>query len=260
MIGLGKGLLEQLLLRPNVIVIAAVRDPSSSQEILHKLSVGERSKLVVVKIDSSLESDAQFAVRRLKTDHNISKLDVVIANSGIAKHIGSVRETPIAEVRDHFEVNAIGPLTLFQATWPLLNTVLRPKFVIISSHAGSIGDTEHEPFEMLAYGVSKAAINFAVRRIHLSYSSLVAFPIHPGYDSFYFLQDCCACLLAPCSNALQMGKDGFRKRRSAALGMQEAAVSVHDSATGILSQVIAKLLVSSVLHAHGFCYTDRLSN
>jgi len=182
LIGLGKGLLEQLLLRSNVIVIAALRDPSISYELLHKLTVGEGSKLIVVKIDSVLENDAESAVRLLETDHNISKLDVVIANSGIAKHIGSVMETPIAEMRDHFEVNAVGPLTLFQATWPLLNHALRPKFVVISSHAGSIGDMEHEPFEMLAYGVSKTAINFIARRIHLSYPSLIAFPIHPGYD------------------------------------------------------------------------------
>lgn len=172
----------QLLLRSDVIVVAAVRDPSSSSGTLHKLGVGERSKLIVVKIDSIIETDADSAVRLLKTDHNISKLDVVIANSGIAKHIGSVLETPIAEVRDHFEVNTIGPLALFQATWPLLSNALCPKFVVITSHAGSIGDMEHEPFEMLAYGVSKTAINFVARRIHLSYPSLVAFPLHPGYD------------------------------------------------------------------------------
>lgn len=182
LIGLGKGLLEELLLRPKVIIIAALRDPSSSGELLHKLSVGEGSKLIVVKIDSISERDAESAIRLLKTELNISKLDVVIANSGIAKHIDSVLDTPISEMRDHFEVNTIGPLTLFQAAWPLLNNASRPKFVVISSHAGSIGDIEHEPFEMLAYGVSKTAVNFLVRSIHLSYPSLIAFPIHPGYD------------------------------------------------------------------------------
>ncbi len=34
--------------------------------------------------------------------------------------------------------------------------------------------------------------------------------------------------------------------------MQEAAVSVHDSVAGILSEVISELLILSVLHADGF--------
>jgi len=38
--------------------------------------------------------------------------------------------------------------------------------------------------------------------------------------------------------------------------MQEAAVSVHDSVAGILSEVISELLILSVLHADGFWYAQ----
>jgi NAD(P)-dependent dehydrogenase (short-subunit alcohol dehydrogenase family) len=56
--GLGKGLLELYLAKPNHIVIAANRDPSNPtcKEFLSLLT-GSRSRLIVIKVDASIESD-----------------------------------------------------------------------------------------------------------------------------------------------------------------------------------------------------------
>ena len=161
-------------------VVAAVRDPASCSEALGNLSTGEGSKLVVVKIDSVSETDARDAIELLKSKHGIDRLDVVVANAGIAKHAGTPFETPLAEMRDHFEVNTVGPLVLFQATWPLLSRSGLPKFILITSSAGSIGDMEGEALSLPAYGASKAAANFIVRRCHLSDPELITLCVHPG--------------------------------------------------------------------------------
>lgn len=90
-------------------------------------------------------------------------------------------ETPPAEVQEHFAVNVVGTLALFQATCPLLKASAAPKFVAISTFIGSIADMEQYPFPATALGISKAALNFLVRKIHFENDWLVAFPLHPGF-------------------------------------------------------------------------------
>jgi norsolorinic acid ketoreductase len=181
MSGIGHGVVKYLLLRPNTTVIAGVRDPANAAaKALSNLPTASGTGLIVVKIDSLSETDSQAAVQLLQSEHGIEKLDIVIANAGIAKYAGLACETPIAEMRDHFEVNAIGPLILFQATKPLLERSLLPKFVVTTSRAGSIGDMDFGQLPVTAYGSSKAAVNYIVRKIHFENPNLIAFAIHPG--------------------------------------------------------------------------------
>lgn len=180
--GIGLGFVSTLLLRPSSVVIAAVRDLNhDTSKALSDLPTGENSRLIVVKVDSTSDADAEAAVASLQKEHHISKLDVVIANSGIAKHSGPAVSTPVSEIREHFEVNAVAPLLLFQASWPLLEKSDNPKFVTITSAVGSIGDMDRIPWPTSAYGTSKAAVNYLTRKIHFENEKLIAFPIHPGY-------------------------------------------------------------------------------
>lgn len=183
--GIGKGLTTSLLQRPNTTVIAAVRDVAKSTPVLESLPKGADSKLVIVKIDSQIESDPRTAVAELQSKHEISSLDVVIANAGIA-HSG----TPIADntseaLRDHFNTNTIGPVLLFQAVKPLLQASKsgKPIFLAISTLIGSMGAQDMLaglPAQFSPYGASKAALNWVVRRIHLEESWLTAYVTHPG--------------------------------------------------------------------------------
>ncbi|KAG7421212.1 Norsolorinic acid ketoreductase [Fusarium oxysporum f. sp. rapae] len=180
--GIGRGLFETYIARTDHVVVAAVRDPiaESSKELLH-VSKGTNSRCILVEIDSASETDALGAMKTLKRDHGVTKLDLVIANAGISKYFGTAEMTPVAEMMDHFKINSVAPLLLFQATWPLLHAAKAPKFVTISSGAGSLGFMENLKVENTAYGSSKAALNFITRRIHFENPDLVAFSINPGW-------------------------------------------------------------------------------
>ncbi len=54
------------------------------------------------------------------------------------------------------------------------------KFIFISSSLGSIAAME-DAAPTLAYGVSKAAANYFVRKIHYEEKRIIALAIHPGY-------------------------------------------------------------------------------
>jgi norsolorinic acid ketoreductase len=92
----------------------------------------------------------------------------------------SVAEVTVKDLQEHILINAIGPLLLFQAVLPLLEKSAKPKFVAISSSAGSIGGMDLRPFPNAAYGTSKAALNYLTRKMHYEHENLIVFPIDPG--------------------------------------------------------------------------------
>ncbi|KAH7110999.1 hypothetical protein B0J13DRAFT_591087 [Dactylonectria estremocensis] len=155
--GIGKALFKAFASKPNHTVIAGVRDLDTPQ------------------------ADFAAAMETLKSQHGIEKLDLVIANAGISKYFGKASITPVQQMLDHFTANAVGPLLLFPTTSSLLSTSIAPKFVTISSSAGSIGGMDKLPVENTAYGSSKIALNFIARRIYFENLHLIAFSINPGW-------------------------------------------------------------------------------
>lgn len=132
-------------------------------------------------IDNIDDSSAKKAIDVIQTQYGITKIDVVIANAGISKYYGPATATPLIEVREHFEVNVVGTLILFQAAWPLLKASLQPIFMALSTGVASIGDMESLPLPTTAYGMSKVAVNYMVRKIHFENPELTAFVMSPGY-------------------------------------------------------------------------------
>ncbi|TGJ78983.1 hypothetical protein E0Z10_g9788 [Xylaria hypoxylon] len=184
--GIGKGLVETLLQKPSTTVIATVRDTASpAAEALAHLPKAQGSQLIVVKLDSASETDAKEAVAELREKHNITALDVVIANAGISNNGTTVYKTTVASILEHLAVNLLGPVTLFQATADLLRASKtgQPKFIAISTAIGSIGLMDalsHFPNTSSPYGGSKAALNWFVRRLHFEEPWLTSFVLHPG--------------------------------------------------------------------------------
>ncbi|KAH7375344.1 aflatoxin biosynthesis ketoreductase nor-1 [Plectosphaerella cucumerina] len=183
--GIGKGFLQRILQKPSTTVVAAVRDPSHpSSKALADLPKGPDTKLIVVKLDSAIETDAADAVAEIRKQ-GVTFLDIVIANAGIAQGGGSVLSTTAANARKHFDVNVLGPLTLAQATVDLLKAspTGAPKFVAISAIMGSIGSQElfHLfPKTSSPYGGSKSALNWFIRLLSIEEPWLTAFVFHPG--------------------------------------------------------------------------------
>ncbi|KAK1770407.1 short-chain dehydrogenase [Phialemonium atrogriseum] len=211
--GLGRGLVETLLLRPNTTVIAATRTPTP---FLTSLPARPGNRLILVTIDSASPTSALAAAEHIREEHGIARLDVVIANAGVgAAAPAPVAEVPVRDVHDCVAVNAVAPLLLFQATWPLLERAAGPpKFVVISSVAGSLGRVSGYAPLCAAYGMSKAAVNFLVRRMGRENERLVALALHPGWVQ------------------TDMGNAAAVR-----LGMTEAPVEISTSARGILQEI-----------------------
>ncbi|KAE8442836.1 hypothetical protein EG329_002808 [Mollisiaceae sp. DMI_Dod_QoI] len=186
--GIGKALITTYLSRPNHIVIAGIRNPShpTSQSLL-SLPTASGTKLILIKIDSSVDTDAATAIHTLKTEHKITHLDLLIANAGICDHFAPTLELPAEEWAKTFQINTIAPLLLVQASYPLLqaSTTLKhqtPKAVFISSSVGSIAHAHVKlPFDCAQYGASKAALNYIARKLHGEIQDVCIFPAHPGW-------------------------------------------------------------------------------
>ena len=159
-----------------------MRDPSDpTSKSLNDIPRASSSSLVIVQIRNTSENDAANAVRELETAHDIHSLDIVIANAGISKIYPRVEDAATQDLLEHYHTNVIGNITLFRAVLPLLAKSSRmPKFITMSSAAGSIGGQEQAPVPNAVYGTSKAALNWITKKIHLENENIVAFPVHPG--------------------------------------------------------------------------------
>jgi norsolorinic acid ketoreductase len=209
--GIGLGIVTDLVKRDNVLVFAGARDPEAATELKQLQTI--HKNLHIVKLSSTSEEDAKTAAEQI--ERTAGKLDVVIANAGIAYSYINPGEVSLSDVREHFEVNTIGPLILYQATRNLLKKSSNPKFIVISTSAGSIAIQDKMPpaFVGVAYGTSKAAVNYVTKRIHLENhdSNLTAFVVHPGWVQ------------------TEMGNYGAK-----VFGMEKADITLQESIDGLL--------------------------
>jgi norsolorinic acid ketoreductase len=133
-----------------------------------------------VFLDANSATSATQAAAEIQIKHRIDHIDVVIANAGICSCWGPVLDVHERDMYAHFEVNTMGPLRLFQSMAPLLQKARIPKFVYISTQLASIGGIGQTPTLTVAYGISKAAGNYLVRKIHAENEHLIALSFDPG--------------------------------------------------------------------------------
>jgi len=134
--GIGRGLLELYLARPNHLVVAAVRDPNhATAKELSGLSKAGDTSLVVIKLDLTVPSDPVAAVETLSATHGVKHVDILVANAGIATKWVKVSEVTPEDIQDHVDVNVHGFVLLFQAFYPVLQKAKDPKWVTIGSSA-----------------------------------------------------------------------------------------------------------------------------
>ncbi|KAF7345163.1 NAD(P)-binding protein [Mycena sanguinolenta] len=170
------------------------------------------SNVYLVKLTSGDKADNEAAIAEIQK--TAGRLDVVIANAGISKHHGPLATASLSEFRDHFEVNTIGLIVLFQAAHELLLASLTgaPTFAYISTGAASISRYYH--LSVGPYAASKAAANFLVKVLDAEHPSLIVMAIHPGWV------------------ATDSGNVGAKNN-----GLAQAPVTVEDSVAGILTRI-----------------------
>ncbi|KAI4627101.1 uncharacterized protein J4E87_004443 [Alternaria ethzedia] len=210
--GLGKAMVETYLARPNNTVIAVARTTSSA-EPLKSLPTGKDSKLIVIAYDSRDAEGPKKAIEQLKSQ-GITSIDTVIANAGISSDYAPVASVSLDVLKSHVEVNAYGPLLLFQAVLPMLLKSSNPKFAALGTPIASITGMESRPFPMAAYGMSKVMLHWMVCKAHFDHPELTAFVLDPG-----FVQT-------------DMGNEGAKT-----FGMEKAFITVEDSANFLVSTI-----------------------
>ncbi|RAO71319.1 uncharacterized protein BHQ10_007331 [Talaromyces amestolkiae] len=161
--GIGKGILELYLQKPNHTVIAANRDPNHpTSKSLDDLPKAEGTSLHVVKIEATSPTDSADAVKELVAVKGIDHIDILIANAGMALGWPTVEEVQVDDIQKHVDVNIYGFLRLYQAFLPLLKKAKDPKWVTIGSSAA-----------FLTHWYTKA--------ISAEAPWLTAFPVDPGW-------------------------------------------------------------------------------
>lgn len=169
------------LARPDTTVIASVRDTTSAKaKELDSLQKGDGSHIIIVELIADNPDSAGKAATTIRTQHQIDHIDIVVANAGICDHWGPIAEVAEQDVTSHFEVNTLGPLRLFKAMAPMLQKARAPKFIYISTLLASIGGIGKMFTLTGPYGMSKAAGNFFVRKIHAEDNHLITLSIDPG--------------------------------------------------------------------------------
>ncbi|BCS27793.1 SDR family oxidoreductase [Aspergillus puulaauensis] len=180
--GIGRGLAEAYLSRPNHTVIGTVRDTAAPNvDSLHSYTTAPGSRLILVQLESTNPEDYTELASTIKSE-GITHLDIIIPNAGVASPAGTPATVDIDVVMNVFDVNTLSTLRLFQVTRDFLQKSPRkPKWASMSSGAASITCLEQFGTARVApYALSKAGMNWITVAIHASEEWLTAFAIHPG--------------------------------------------------------------------------------
>jgi NAD(P)-dependent dehydrogenase (short-subunit alcohol dehydrogenase family) len=153
--GIGREIVRRLAERGLTVYFGA-RDPERG-----RLAVEQLPNLDIrfVQLDVSDVASVKAAVETIETE--TGRLDVLVNNAGIMTEWG-VRTADItaAHLREVYEVNVFGVVTVTSACVPLLRRSRNPRVVNMSSGLGSLtvlSDPNRQGF--LAYSSSKAALN-----------------------------------------------------------------------------------------------------
>ncbi|KAF9473259.1 NAD(P)-binding protein [Pholiota conissans] len=176
--GIGLAIVAEIAAKDaTAIIYAGGRNPQAAP-LLASLASKYPGRIVPVKYVAGDEGGNKSVANEIFDKHG--RVDTLIANAGIANFAGKIHEVPIKLFEDHFSVNVLGPIVLFQAFRDVLKASTQPRFIAISSMGGSIDLIPTSPMEVGPYGTSKAALNWVVRKIHFENEWLIAYPQCPG--------------------------------------------------------------------------------
>lgn len=113
-------------------VYAAVRTPGNADELKEKIAA-ENLPVSIVALDLTKPETIDAAVAEVVTKGG--RIDVLVANAGIGAG-SSVEETPLETVREIFETNYFGNVSLFRAVTPHLRRQRSGNIVVVGSLAG----------------------------------------------------------------------------------------------------------------------------
>ena len=159
--GLGKETVRQLAAR-NVTVVLGSRDAKRGEVAAQELAASGLASIIPVKLDVTDEADVKDIAGWLDTEYG--RLDILVNNAGTIVDQLAERTTA-AQMRQTYEVNVFGVVTMIQVMLPLLKKSLAPRIVNVSSTTASMsltsGGTDFggDADMRMAYSSSKTALN-----------------------------------------------------------------------------------------------------
>ncbi|KAK7687454.1 hypothetical protein QCA50_009322 [Cerrena zonata] len=223
--GVGFQLAKQISADSNNVVFATTRSLANATALKDL----NRSNLHIIEYDvaSPLETMKKALVDPLER-YAPNGVDIIILNAGISKKAQrSILQTTEADLQEHYAVNAIGPVKVYQSLFPYWSKKVNPetakKIIFVSSGAGFINN--FYPFPTSHYGASKAALNHITRHIAFDHTSSeldhmknsIIVPLNPGLV------------------ATDMAKEALETFDFEALGLQP--ITPEESASGIIKLV-----------------------
>ena len=158
-------------------VLAAVRTPDRATEL--SMLAETYDHLIIERLD--VTDDARIAA--LAEAYRGTSIDVLINNAGVYGDLetqswGSLDVSTFQQV---FAVNVLAPMKIAEAFADHVATSEQKKIVSITSGAGSVS-SDGRPGGGMFYGVSKAALNMAMRQVRaeLRARDVVVALIAPG--------------------------------------------------------------------------------
>ncbi|SEG23690.1 NAD(P)-dependent dehydrogenase, short-chain alcohol dehydrogenase family [Nonomuraea solani] len=148
----------RLLAGQGVTTIVGARDEERGR------AAAERLGQPYVRLDVTDEGSATAAAKWIESEYG--RLDVLVNNAGISgDHTALVPSaTTTAQVREVYETNVFGVVTVTNAMLPLLRRSESGRIVNMSSELGSLSlaldkESPFWPVNLMAYNSSKSALN-----------------------------------------------------------------------------------------------------
>ncbi|KAJ3335302.1 hypothetical protein HDU93_005909, partial [Gonapodya sp. JEL0774] len=173
--GLGFEFLKQLSVDPANKVFGLVRD-KAAVEAKVAAEIG-KSNIFIIQADTTSPDDLRKAAEIVSQETN-GTLDYIIANAALQAKTALVgfdtlaKDPPAleADLIEHFKVNTIGPIHLFNAFMPLILKGKAKKVFAISSGASDTEMTlKPDMYQATSYSISKAALNMAIAKFSAVY-------------------------------------------------------------------------------------------
>ena len=185
--GLGFETARQLA-NQNVKVLIGARDETRGREAAEKLQdEGFDAEFVLIDVtdEKTIEAAAKYV------EENCGKLDILVNNAGIAVDYGlEPGEFSLEKIRQTFDTNFFGVITVTQAFLPLIKKSENGRIVNVSSGLGSLTQNSDPNWEFkevkpIAYNSSKAALNMftIVLASQLKDTKIKVNSADPGYTA-----------------------------------------------------------------------------
>jgi NAD(P)-dependent dehydrogenase (short-subunit alcohol dehydrogenase family) len=157
--GIGQEIVRGLARRGLTVYLGA-RDPERGRKAVEELGTAD---VRFVRLDVTDPESVAAAVATIEDE--AGRLDVLVNNAGITTEWGlGPADAGVPQLRQVYEVNVFGVVTVTSACLPLLRRSPNARIVNMSSGLGSltlVSDPEHPLSEraFLGYSSSKAALN-----------------------------------------------------------------------------------------------------